>query len=192
MLGKVSSAYTCWDEHVRRRAWGCLLWVTQGTAVLCFMVCTQQVCEPRDLQWWENDMASRKDVLMAVFTSCDKCVLWGFGGTYCRSLQGDNQGHVEAGVIEGMCGLCRNLWGYFGQSQLGNCGGEIRLVPMSWDLGDLQEYVIGYWNKYAVYSALYYGFGFQLPAVMKFIVMCFKYGTMCATNMPKTTQQTAT
>jgi hypothetical protein len=123
MLGKVSSAYTCWDEHVRRRAWGCLLRVTQGTAVLCFMVCTQQVCELRDLQWWENDMASRKDVLMAVFTSCDKCVLWGFGGTDCRSFQGDSQGHVEAGVIEGMCGLCRNVWGYFGQSQLGNWGG---------------------------------------------------------------------
>jgi len=67
MLGKVSSAYTCWVEHLGRSSWGCLLRATQGSAVLCFMACTQQVCELRNVQRWENDMASRKHVLTAVW-----------------------------------------------------------------------------------------------------------------------------
>ena len=44
MLGKVGSAYTCWVEHLRRCVSGCILRVTQDTAVLRFLACKQQVC----------------------------------------------------------------------------------------------------------------------------------------------------
>jgi hypothetical protein len=97
-----------------------------GDCSVVFHGVTQQVCELRNVQWWEKDMAGRKHVLTAVlggFTSCGKGLPWGFGGKYCLTLQGDNLGHVDAEVIERMCGLYRNFWGHFGQSQLGNWTG---------------------------------------------------------------------
>jgi hypothetical protein len=52
---------------------------------------------------------TRFDGCLGVLTSCGKGLLRGFGGTYCLTLQGDCLGHVDAEVIERMCGIYRNF-----------------------------------------------------------------------------------